>query len=407
MSTYPSRISYAQALDIIHGTAANCRLAPEMASLAHADGRVLAQDLIAPIALPGFDNSAMDGYAVRHADLMQDAKVLHLVGEQFAGQYWNGRLQAGQCLRVTTGAPLPAGADTVVAKEMTSEQDGKVCISELPAPGAFVRIAGADVAVGENVITAGQVLTSPRLALAAALGFCQLPVYPRPTIAVLTSGDELIEPGIPLAAGQIYDSNRSLLLSQLRAWGYTPTAWPILPDDPVRIRATLADVSVAFDLVITCGGVSVGEKDYLPTLLAELGQIHFWKVRMRPGMPVILGQIARSLVLGLPGNPVSVLATLTALGLPLLDAMQGRRQARPVWQAQLATDWDKQHERLEFLRGQLHCDQAGQLRVQPHPADASHLLRAAADSNALIILAEGARRFAAGEVLPVIPYPVV
>lgn len=407
MITYPSRISYAQALTIVHSVGSSCRLAPETAILSAADGRVIAQDLIAPIALPAFDNSAMDGYAVRHADLTSGATPLHLLGEQFAGQYWNGSLQPGQCLRVTTGAPLPTGADTVIAKEMATEQIGKVCINELPAPGAFVRLAGADVEAGDNVISAGQVLTSPRIGLAAALGFSQLPVYPRPTIAVLTSGDELIEPGMPLTAGKIYDSNRSLLLSQLRAWGYTPTAWPILPDDPARIRATLSDVSEAFDLVIACGGVSVGEKDHLPALLAELGQIHFWKVRIRPGMPVILGQIGHSLVLGLPGNPVSVLATLTAIGLPLLDAMQGRSQTRPVWKAVLEADWDKRHERFEFLRGLLHCDQTGQLRVQPNPADASHLLRGAADSNALIMLSEGARRFSAGEVLPVIPYSMV
>jgi molybdopterin molybdotransferase len=404
MGQFPGRISYAQALDIVHAVAEKCRLEVERVSLAQADGRILAQDLLAPIPLPSFENSAMDGFAVRHADLSARGTSLQLVGEQFAGTPWHGTVHGGQCLRITTGAPIPAGTDTVVAKEAVTEHDGVVQIAEVPALGAFVRSSGADVQQGEVVATDGQLLTPARLGLAAALGISQLAVYRRPTIAVLTSGDELIEPGMPLAAGQIYDSNRHLLLAQLRGLGYAPTAWPILADDPAQIRTTLQDAAAAFDLVIACGGVSAGEKDHLPALLAELGQIHFWKVRMRPGMPVIMAQIGRCAVLGLPGNPVSVLATLTALGLPLLAGMQGRREPSQQWHAVLAADWHKQHERLEFLRGRMRCDEQGRLCVQPHIADASHLLRGAADSNVLIVLPEGVRRFAAGEVVPVIPY---
>ncbi|KFA34742.1 molybdopterin biosynthesis protein, partial [Xanthomonas vasicola pv. musacearum NCPPB 4384] len=155
---------------------------------------------------------------------------------------------------------------------------------------------------------------------------------------------------------------------------------------------------------ITCGGVSAGEKDYLPRLIGELGRIHFWRVRMRPGMPAVLGQIGRCLILGLPGNPVSVLATLIAYGVPLLDGLQGRSEQRPVWHAALASPWEKRHERLEFLRGRLECSESGQLVALPHRADASHLLRGAADSNALIVLPEQARRFEAGEIVRVIPY---
>lgn len=404
MSAYPTRIDYVQARAILATVANANRLSPETVGLGQAEGRILASNLLAPMDLPGFDNSAMDGFAVRHADLAAAGQSLQLIGQQFAGQHWHGHLQAGQCIRITTGAPLPAGADTVVPKEMASACDGLIRINQLPAPGAFVRHAGSDVPAGSQVIAAGDVLTPARLGLVAALGIAQLAVFPRPTIAVLTSGDELIEPGLALSPGQIYDCNRSLLLSQLRMLGYTPTAWPILPDDPARIRTTLRDASAAFDLVIACGGVSAGEKDYLPEILAELGHIHFWKVRMRPGMPVIFGQIGRCLVLGLPGNPVSVLATLFAFGGPLLDGLQSRVQPRSTWRAVLDSDWDKRHERLEFLRGHLRCDEVGQLRVSPHPADASHQLRAAADSNALIVLPEGERHFRAGETLPVIPY---
>lgn len=209
---------------------------------------------------------------------------------------------------------------------------------------------------------------------------------------------------MPLGPGQIYNSNRDMLMAQLRALGYAPTAWPTLPDDPQRIRTMLEDAAAAFDVVITCGGVSAGEKDYLPRLIQELGQIHFWRVRMRPGMPAVLGQIGRCLVLGLPGNPVSVLATLIAYGVPLLDALQSRSEPRPVWHAALSAPWDKSHERLEFLRGRLDCGADGRLVATPHRGDASHLLRGAADSNVLIVLPEPARHYEAGEVVRVIPY---
>ncbi|USJ00505.1 molybdopterin molybdotransferase MoeA [Xanthomonas prunicola] len=406
MTDYPSRIPYAQALQILRAVAASNRSPDENIATSRADGRVCAGDLIAPLALPPFANSAMDGFALRHADVADGDASLQLVGEQFAGERWAGTLSAGQCLRITTGAPLPDGADTVIPKEDADERDGSVRFRTAPSAGAAVRLAGSDVRAGDLVIQTGQVLTPARIGLAAALGVSRLAVAPRPTIAVLATGDELIEPGMPLGPGQIYNSNRDMLMAQLRALGYAPTAWPTLPDDPQRIRTMLEDAAAAFDVVITCGGVSAGEKDYLPRLIGELGRIHFWRVRMRPGMPAVLGQIGRCLVLGLPGNPVSVLATLIAYGVPLLDALQGRSEARPVWHAALASPWEKRHERLEFLRGRLECGEDGRLTALPHRGDASHLLRGAADSNALIVLPEQARRFDAGEIVRVIPYAV-
>ncbi|NIJ84751.1 molybdopterin molybdotransferase [Xanthomonas arboricola] len=404
MTDYPSRIPYAQALQILHAVAANSRPPDENIATSRADGRISAADLIAPIALPPFANSAMDGFALRHADVAGGDASLQLVGEQFAGERWTGTLSAGQCLRITTGAPLPDGADTVIPKEDAQERDGVVRFHSMPAPGAAVRQAGSDVRAGDLVVQSGQVLTPARIGLAAALGLSRLAVAPRPTIAVLATGDELVEPGMPLGPGQIYNSNRDMLMAQLRALGYAPTAWPTLPDDPQRIRTMLEDAAAAFDVVITCGGVSAGEKDYLPQLIGELGRIHFWRVRMRPGMPAVLGQIGRCLVLGLPGNPVSVLATLIAYGVPLLDGLQGRSEPRPLWHAALASPWEKRHERLEFLRGRLECGEDGRLTALPHRGDASHLLRGAADSNALIVLPEQARRFEAGESVRVIPY---
>lgn len=402
MSDYPTRIAVDEALDLLQQLAQARRMPIETLATARADGRVLAGDVAALVDLPGFDNSAMDGFALRQADA--GAGRLRLVGEQFAGQAGAAPLGPGECVRITTGAPLPAGADTILIRENAREAEGWVSFDNAPAAGASVRRAGEDVRAGEIVLRAGSVLTAARIALAAAVGQGQLPVYGRPTVAVFATGDEIIEPGMALAPGQIYNANRDLLMARLRELGFTPVAWPTLPDDPARIETMLGDAAAAFDVILTCGGVSAGEKDYLPALLARLGRIHFWKVRMRPGMPLLCGELDRALVLGLPGNPVSVLATFTAFVQPLLAALQGRSEPAQRWFAALDAAWDKRHERLELLRGNLYCDASGQLRVSPNPADASHRLRGAADSNALLVLGEGARHYTPGEVVEVLRY---
>ena len=405
MNDYPSRIAYSEALAIVAAVAQSRPLPAERLALPRADGRILLEPLDAPIDLPPFANSAMDGFALRHADLHPDAPtVLRLAGEQFAGEDLRQTIGAGECLRITTGAPLPAGADTVVIKENVVERDGQVQVPAAPVAGAHVRARGEDVRAGERVLEAGLALTPSRIGLAAALGVAQVAVAARPTVAVFATGDELVEPGMPLKPGQIYNSNRDMLMAQLRLLGLEPTAWPTLPDDPQRIESMLTDAASAFDVVLTCGGVSAGEKDYLPRLLAERGRIHFWKVRMRPGMPLLFGELDRALFLGLPGNPVSVLATFMAIGRPLLDALQQRAEPRPQWRARLASGWDKRHDRLEFLRGRMRCDADGQLWVEPNPADGSHRLRGAADSDVLLRLDEGARRFDAGDVVEVFAY---
>ncbi|PPU91927.1 molybdopterin molybdotransferase MoeA [Xanthomonas albilineans] len=405
MTDYPTRITYADALAIVVAAARTRPVKAERLALQRTDGRILLQPLEASIDLPPFANSAMDGFALRHCDLTPDApSALRLVGEQFAGADRQQAITSGQCLRVTTGAPLPVGADTVVIKENAVEHDGLVEFTGMPARGAHVRAQGEDVRAGERVLEPGMLLTPSRIGLAAALGVSQLTVAARPTVAVFATGDELVEPGMPLQPGQIYNSNRDLLMAQLRLLGLAPTAWPTLPDDPLCIQAMLADAASAFDVVLTCGGVSAGEKDYLPRLLAERGRVHFWKVRMRPGMPVLFGEWDHALFLGLPGNPVSVLATFLAIGRPLLDALQRRAEPHRAWRARLAAAWDKRHDRLEFLRGRMRCDAYGQLWVEPNPADGSHRLRGAADSDVLLRLEEGARRFEAGEVVEVVPY---
>jgi len=213
----------------------------------------------------------------------------------------------------------------------------------------------------------------------------------------------LVEPGMPLQPGEIYNSNRELLMGLLRADGLEPTAWPTLPDDPAQMASMLQDAASSFDLVLTCGAVSAGEKDHIPALLQARGSVHFWKVKMKPGMPLLAGQLDRAQFLGLPGNPVSVLATYLTLGRVLVDGMQGR-VARPCRHARLHAGIDKMHARREFVRGTLHCDDAGVQWITPNPAAGSHRLRAAADADALMVLGEGPQTLAAGDVVEVLTY---
>ena len=406
MGGFPTRIGFQEALACIGRVAAERALASERLAIRRAEGRILASEVVAGIDLPPFDNSRMDGFALRHADLAADGETrLRIVGDQFAGVSLGLGLQPGECVRITTGAPMPAGADTVVIKENASVGDAILSFaSGSLRPGAHVGLAGEDVRAGEIVLRRGSPLTPVRASLGAALGVAEVEVSRRPTVAVFTTGDELVEPGLPLAPGQVYNSNRELLMGLLRAEGLEPVAWPTLPDDPPRMETALRDAAAAFDVVITCGGVSAGEKDHLPALLAEQGTIHFWKVKMKPGMPLLFGGMDRALFLGLPGNPVSVLATFLALGRALLDGLQGRAEPRARRFARLAAPWNKSHERLEFLRGRLEYGADAVLRVQAHPADASHRLRGAAESDALIVLAEGPREYEAGDIVEVIAY---
>jgi len=402
MTDFPTGLLFDDAMTLLRDVGARHRLETESLALPRCHGRVLAEDVDAPMALPPFDNSAMDGFALRHADLQGENAILRLAGERFAGIANDLSVQPGECVRITTGAPMPPGSDTVAIKENCRVDGAAVTIQTAPSPGANVRRAGEDVRNGERVLRPGELLTPARVSLAASLGIASLRVARRPTVAVFTTGDELVEPGMPLAAGQIYDSNRDLLMGLLRADGLEPTAWPRLPDDPKQVEIALRDAGCAFDLIITAGGVSAGEKDHLPGVLAEFGETHFWKVKMKPGMPLLFGSLDQARVLGLPGNPVSVLATYLTFGRALIDGLQGRTEPRPTWRAQLVAPLDKPHARREFIRGRVFSGPNGALHAEANPATGSHRLRAVADSNALIVVPEGPQHLAAGEVVDIL-----
>ena len=400
-------IGFEEALAIIADVAAAHRLPVEARSLSRAHGHVLARGVAAPIALPPFDNSAMDGFALRSADLSAEGDtVLRLAGEQFAGPALELSVQAGECVRITTGAPMPEGADAIAIRENVRVEGGHVIVpSGASRAGLHVRRAGEDVRAGDQVLQTGWTLTPSRVALAAALGVDTLEVARRPTVAVFTTGDELVEPGIALQPGQIYNSNRELLMGLLRADGIEPVAWPTLPDDRGRMASMLRDAASSFDVVVTCGAVSAGEKDHLPGIVQEGGRVHFWKVRMKPGMPLLFAALGDAQMIGLPGNPVSVLATWLTLGRALVDGMQGRAEPRPHWQARMTTAFAKRNARREFLRGRLLPAADGTLLVEPNPADGSHRLAAAARADALLVLPEGERNFEPGDIVEVLPIP--
>ncbi len=404
MTEFPTGVLFEQARALLAQAAAARRLPEEQLALARCHGRVLTRDVVASMALQPFANSAMDGYACRYSDLDHaEPTALRLVGEQFAGIAGGLRVGPGECVRITTGAPMPEGADTVVIREDVIAEDRCILVPRRALVGSNVRRAGEDAQPGDLVLRSGTVLTPVQVSLAASLGIDRLPVSERPTVAVFTTGDELVEPGLALQPGQVYNSNRELLMGLLRADGLEPTAWPSLADDPARIACMLQDAASSFDVVITCGAVSVGEKDHIPAFLQAHGTVHFWKVRMKPGMPVLAGTLGRAQFLGLPGNPVSVLATWLTLGRVLVDGLQGRA-SRPRRYARLTEVAEKSHQRREFQRGTLTCDEHGGQWITPSAATGSHRLRAAADSDALLVLGEGAQVLQKGDAVEVLTF---
>lgn len=404
MTPRPAPIGFDQALAIIDHIGARHRTAPVPVVVAAAAGHVLATTLVTEVALPGFDNSAMDGFAVRAADLaLQTPTPLRLMATQFAGIDQRHHLAPGTAIRITTGAPLPEGADTVVIKEHATVTGDTVTLAPGTAAGANIRRRGEDLAIGAAAIPAGTALNSAQASLAAALGQAELSVFQRPRLALFSTGDELRQPGEALPAGTLYDSNAPLLHNLLAGEGIVAARSGHLADAPERIRAALLAAAGGCDLILTCGGVSAGEMDHLPALVAQLGEVYFWKVRIKPGMPVLFGRIDGALILALPGNPVAVLATFHTLVLRLLDAMQGRITPRPRWVARLDAPLHKDHARFEFQRGRLRCDDDASLWVSADAATGSHRLAAAAQANALICVPEGPQQLARGALLGVLP----
>ncbi len=403
---FPTGLSLDVARARIVEISAKHKLAAEPVALEAALGRVLAVDAIAPFDVPGFVNSAMDGYALRGADLAADGETrLHLIGVVLAGGEQAPQVGSGTCVRITTGAPLPQGADTVVMKENTRADGDTIHIDAGTAVGANVRPAGEDYRAGDFALARGSVLTPARLGALASFGQTHVEVARRPRAVLFTTGDELVAPGQPLGFGNIHDSNRYSLGALLDQHGADLLRHERLRDDPAVLRDALLRAGEDGDIVVSSGGVSAGEADYLPRLLAETGKVYFWKVRIKPGLPFLCGGVGRALVFSLPGNPVSGIATFLTLVRPALDAMSGRLAQTPPLRARLALTIQKRHTRVEFLRANLDCDASGLLHAMPLQKQGSGMLRGVAEANALIALPEPAQEYSAGTIVDVLPLP--
>lgn len=366
----------------------------EFVALEAADGRVLATELVAALDLPPWPNSAMDGYALRLSDWQGEPLS---VSQRILAGHAPEALQPGTCVRIFTGAPLPSGADTVEMQENVELLgDGRVRFLQPLRQGQNVRPRGQEVSAGETVLASGTRLGPAELGLAASLGCALLPVRRKPRVALLSTGDELVEPGNPLQFGQIYNSNRSLLLPWLRRLGCDVRDVGIVPDDLVQTRKMLAELTDA-DLILSTGGVSVGEADFLGQVLREEGELTLWKLALKPGKPLTCGHFRGVPVIGLPGNPASTLVTFALLARPYLLRRLGVTEVEPrMLIVPAGFSWSKAGRRREFLRARLEGGQA-----VLYPNQSSGVLRSAAWAHGLVEIQEG-RTLEPGEPVPYI-----
>jgi molybdopterin molybdotransferase len=379
-------------------------LAPELVPLTRARGRVLADDFAAPFDVPPADNSAVDGYAVGGADIpAHDTRELSVIADLAAGAVFDGKLATGQALRIMTGAPMPAGADTVYPQEVVQRDGDRVRIGPIER-GANVRRAGEDVTFGKTVIEGGNVLRPQEIGLLASLGAWQVSVRRRPRVAVMSTGDEVAEPGMPRRAGQIYDANRFTLCGAIEQCGGDVSDLGIVPDVRETLRTSLEDAAHAADVVITSGGVSVGVYDLVKDVLQELGAIDFWQVAMQPGRPFAVGRIGGALFFGLPGNPVASLLSFMLFVRPALYKLAGRRRLFPAtWQARALEPMRKKPGRTEYKRGILTF-RDGDWEVCTTGPQGSGILFSMVAGNCFVVLDEARGDVAAGERVTVEPF---
>ncbi|WP_448682692.1 molybdopterin molybdotransferase MoeA [Pseudomonas nicosulfuronedens] len=380
-------------------------LAPPTArvDLENALGRVLAEDIQSPIDLPLWDNSAMDGYALRSADMGPSGARLKLAGYIAAGDAAQVELHPGQAMRIFTGAPLPPGADSVIAQE-DCEVDGDWLQVPVVAHGSHVRRRGEELCKGDALLQAGQKLRAQDLGLLASVGLDRVSVYRPLRVCLLSSGDELREPGEPLAPGQIYNANRFSVGALLRGWGIEVHDYGVLADTLAASRDALSLAASEWDVLITSGGVSVGDRDYLKQAIRELGELHLWKLKMQPGKPLAFGSISGKPWIGLPGNPAAALVTALVVARPFLWRAQGRSavETLPV-SLPAGFDWPTANSRRQYLRARLELDGNGVARICLHPQQGSAMLRAASWADGLAVV-EAGRTLHAGEPLPFLSF---
>ena len=385
-------------------------LAAGRVALGEALGRVLAEDVFADTDLPPFDRAQMDGYAVRSADLRETPARLRVVGEAAAGGGWRGTLRAGEAVRIMTGAPLPAGADSVQQVEVTREDEagGTVLIERATEAGQFYVPRGREVRAGERVLEAGEEINAARTAVLASFGYAEVPVRRRPRVAVLATGTELVQVGEKPGEDQIRDSNSYSLAAYARLAGAAVERLPFASDDPELLRREIEAAAARSDLLVLSGGVSMGRYDFTKAALHALGaEIFFERVALRPGKPTVFARLPEGcLVFGLPGNPVSVSVTFNLFARTALRRMQGSREAAPREErAVLSRAAKGAAGRASYLPAALSTDAEGRLLAEPLKWGGSSDFVAFARADALAVVPEGAWTLAAGSVVGVVRLP--
>ncbi|QDZ30034.1 gephyrin-like molybdotransferase Glp [Noviherbaspirillum sp. UKPF54] len=407
----PDALPVAQAQHLI-GQFVTPVTAVEKLALRSALDRVLADDLVSPIDVPPHDNSAMDGYALRGADLHATQPVtLTVAATVLAGGGFQGTLGAGECVRIMTGAPMPAGCDTVVPQELT--QDASETAVTIPPgavkPGDNRRRQGEDLQAGKPALRAGKILRPADLGLIASLGIAEVPVYRRLRVAFFSTGDELRSIGEPLDPGCIYDSNRYTLYGMLARLGCEVIDMGVVKDEPAALEAAFRSACENADAVITSGGVSVGDADYTKQMMATLGEVAFWKIAIRPGRPMAFGRIAsngRSAYLfGLPGNPVAVMVAFYFFARDALLRMMGAyAEPLPRLQAVSQAPIRKKPGRTEYQRGMLSAGADGRATVRITGSQGSGILRSMSEANCMVVLHHEQGTVNAGDLVEVVPF---
>jgi molybdopterin molybdotransferase len=372
--------------------------------LEHAVDCVLAEDVLATMDVPPFDNSAMDGYAIRYEDL-RFSSTLKLVGESFAGTPYQEQLNAGQCVRIMTGGVLPNGADTVVMQENTEVEGDSVIITVPPVLGQSVRRAGEELLSGQVVLKRGRQLTPVDVGIMASLGYAKACAIRPLRVAVISTGDELKPLGSELGDGEIYDSNRYAIIALLKKLGVEVIDIGCIADDKGELATAFMDADKRADAVITSGGVSVGDADYTKEVLEELGEINFWKLAIKPGKPFAFGRLPSSYFFGLPGNPVSSMVTLHQLVVPALQKLCNMPiKERQSYQATASKRFFKKPGRADYQRAIFTKDVAGSLTVEPTGNQGSSMLTSMNEANCYAVLSQDSGGIDIGQVVTIQPF---